>query len=406
MTELRPGSVAGTTAPPAPGRLGVPVEPAAAMSYLDALVRWRDDRRRELDQLDAAALQSPKKDELTHDITLSFALWKAASDRSELLVATWDSGRVGQVERERMSALIWGRLDATLDPSLNTAPRLNKGAGQNSLPAGMAISLPEACRLSDALAAQLRVRLELDPSGLQVAEHVRQLRAQLERIRDQVSLEPVGPLQDAGRRDLDRLAGRLDEIAEKASRGGDVGGLLGPLEIDAAKSERDLIVNAATRRDSSAKVDQARTLRADLQAREAALHSLVAQCLQTVEPAPHYAVPDVEAIGPVPNTLAALDAYLSRLGQVSRALMMAQDAYSQAMHEHGELRSRLDAYHAKAVALRIAEDADVAQAYTMAVQALDRKPSRMIIASQLVSLYQSYLTITQPNSTDTFGSNR
>ena len=49
---------------------------------------------------------------------LSMALWKAVSDRYELLLATWDSGRVGAAERERMSSLIWGRLDATLDPSL------------------------------------------------------------------------------------------------------------------------------------------------------------------------------------------------------------------------------------------------------------------------------------------------
>jgi hypothetical protein len=45
-----------------------------------------------------------------------------------------------------MSTLIWGRLDAA------TA-------------SGLSVSLPEACRLSDALLSQLRVKLGLDPSG-------------------------------------------------------------------------------------------------------------------------------------------------------------------------------------------------------------------------------------------------
>ena len=38
-------------APAAPGRLGAPIEPQAAMVYLEALAQWRDGRRRELDEL-------------------------------------------------------------------------------------------------------------------------------------------------------------------------------------------------------------------------------------------------------------------------------------------------------------------------------------------------------------------
>ena len=73
----------------------------------------------------------------------------------------------------RISTLIWGRLDA------GTA-------------SGLSVSLPEACRLSDALLSQLRVKLGLDPSGAEVTERVRQLRAQMERIREQIDLEPAG----------------------------------------------------------------------------------------------------------------------------------------------------------------------------------------------------------------------
>ena len=44
------------TAPVAPGRLGVEVQPSQALAYLEQLGRWRDGRQAELDQLDQAAL--------------------------------------------------------------------------------------------------------------------------------------------------------------------------------------------------------------------------------------------------------------------------------------------------------------------------------------------------------------
>src|ERR1035437_9361758 len=99
-------------------------------------------------------------------------------------IATWDSGRVGQVERERLSTLIWGRLDATLDPRLAQRPDVPSSSG------ALAVSLPEAMRLSDALAASLRARLSLDPAAAYVPGRLRQLRAQLERVRALVTPEP------------------------------------------------------------------------------------------------------------------------------------------------------------------------------------------------------------------------
>src|SRR4030095_4508628 len=115
-------------------------------------------------------------------------------------------------------------------------------------------------------------------------------------------------------------------LADKAGRGGDVTGLLGPLEIDASTFERDLIVGGARRRDAAALVQRARQPRVDLEAREAALHSIVAECLRRVDPAPRYAVPDSAALGPVPNTRDELQAYLRRLAQGSRAMNIAHNA--------------------------------------------------------------------------------
>ena len=66
--------------------------------------------------LDEAALAAPDAAAYTGDLLLSMALWKAVADRHDLLVATWDSGRVGQTELERLSTLVWGRLDATRAP--------------------------------------------------------------------------------------------------------------------------------------------------------------------------------------------------------------------------------------------------------------------------------------------------
>jgi hypothetical protein len=349
--------------------------PMAAQVYMDELSTWRDGRRRELDELDKAALQAATGSSATGDILLSMALWKAVSDRYELLFATWNSGRVGATELMRMSTLIWGRLDA-------------------STASGLSVSLPEACRLSDALLSQLRVKLGLDPSGMEITERIRQLRAQMERIREQIDLEPAGAAQQQAALEQSRLARRLRELAEKASRGGDVAGMLGPMEIDAATFERDLIVNGARRRDAAALVQRAREERADLDAREAALHSIVEECVRRVDPAPRYAVPDTAALGPVPNTLDQLENYLRRLDQVSRAMTIAQTAYMKALQDHEELASRLEAYRAKAVATGVADVPDVAQAYELARNALDQRPSRMVLADQLVTVYQTYLQTT------------
>lgn len=362
------------TAPVAPGRLGVEVQPSQALAYLEQLGRWRDGRQAELDQLDQAALQSPNGSAATSDITLSMALWKAVADRYEQLLRVWDSGRAGPNERMRLSSLIWGRLDTD--------------AGS-----GLAVSLPEACRLSDALASSLRVRLGLEVSGAEITERVRQLRAQMERIRDQVGLEPAGAAQQEAAGQQSRLARRLKEIADKAARGGDVGGLLGPLEIDAATFERDLIVGGARRRESAGLARRARDRRVALEVREHALRELATDCVRRVEPAPRYAVPDVERLGAVPEGPAELAAYLRRLDQVDRAMTLAEQAYARALADRRELAERLEAYRAKATATRTADAPGPARAYAMATEELARQPCRLVLAGQLVTLYSTYLQL-------------
>ncbi len=363
----------GTTAPDAPGKLGDALEPAAIQTYLAALDDWLRARRSELDELDQAALAVGRGAELTGDMSLALALWKAISDRYQLVFATWDGGRVLQQERERISALIWGRMDGATD-----------------LPGGLAVSLPEAGRLCDALTGQLRSRLALVPGADAQAARIRELRAQFERIRDQVGLEPALTRDTAVNR-LAELMSRLEGITAKAERGGDVGGMLGPIETEAATFERDLIVGNARRRDARDQVISARELRADLEVREAALQKLAETCVATVDPAPRYAVPDVDLLGPVPVTPDEIGIYLQRLDRVSQALEIAQRAYAAALEEHVQLVGLLDAYVAKARAAGVAANPDLAASEQSARDLLERRPTPMVVAMQMVTTYQTWL---------------
>jgi hypothetical protein len=404
---IAPAATAITPEPP--GRIGEAITPEDALHYLEALGAWRDQRRGELDLLDQAAMAAPDGGSatgLTGDVMLSMALWKAVADRHDLLLATWDSGRVGQVERERLSSLIWGRLDATLDPRLAQRPDVPSSSG------ALAVSLPEAMRLSDALAASLRARLSLDPTDADVTGRLRQLRAQLERVRDLVAAEPQ-ETREAFSHKLAKLDARLAEIVEKAKRGADVGGLVGPLEADAARIERDLIVGSATRAEAARSVARARQLRGELEARGAAIRDLAAQCVATVNPAPKLAVPDVSALGPVPQTVAEVNAYLARLATVSRALNFAHGAYATAMDERSELRGRLEAYAIKAT--RVAEtgnisgtgvgdaEDDLGELFRRAEDVLRAAPTDMARARALVAAHQAYLASRSTPSSRTRG---
>lgn len=364
MTPVTDAPTAAAPAPPGP--LGSAPEPAALQAYLAGLEAWVRGRRTELDDLDAAALGAGRGAEVASDMALALSLWKAVSDRYAEMWATWDGGRVLDAQRQQVTALVWSRLD------------------------GVGVSVPEACRLSDALAGQLRTRLALTPGADAAAGRIKDLRAQLERIRDQVGLEPA-----LGREaTVDRLAAlmaRLDEVAERARRGADVGGLLPPLEQDAAIFERDLIVGNHKRRDARALLVQARRRRAELEAREVELTALVATCVATVQPAPRYAVPDVEALGPLPETPEAVTAHLDKLERVAQAFDVVQAAYSAALAEHADLLALLDAYVAKARATGAADQPDVVAAERQAREVLARRPSPTALARQLVTTYQTWV---------------
>lgn len=330
-------------APTAPGSLGTDVPEREILRYLDALISWKGKRRTELDALDQAAMELSGADRqaVTPDVTLSMTLWQAVSDRLELLLATWDSGRVGESERRRITTLIWGTLE---QPG-------SRGGGQ-----ALAVSLPEACRLSDSLASSLRSRLRLDGSDPDVSGRLRALRQTVERIADQVRLIP-DHRNDSAQQVYAELDTRLEDVTDRARRGADIGGLLGPLEARAAMAERDLIVAASAR--AHAKVEHAQATRevAELAARGQAVRALAQRARERVTPAPTLGVPDVTALGEVPGDPAELHTFLTRLERVDRALTMAQSAYAGALARREELAHRADQLRAS-----LAPESDAAAA--------------------------------------------
>lgn len=390
----RPGST-----PRAPGRLGVPVGAAEALRYLTDLGMWIDDRRKQLDAIDQAALNAPDqtdREALTHDITVSMALWKAIADRYELLRVTFDSGRVGPTQAEQLSTLIWGRLDV--------APGQVREASRSRMPSAaeghLAVSLPEACRLSDAMTSSLRARLALEPTGLDVSLRVKAIREGIERVRDQLGMMPHGAGRDRVARELQGMEQRLYDVTERAKRGADVGGYLGPLEIDVAAKERDLIVAASRRHESERDAARARELIVELGARGDAIRTLQAQCREAVTPAPRLAVPDVRALGAVPEDPDAVDALLARLQLVSRALDQAHESYARALAERDELvglRGALDAQLASSPAVTDEERADVAPIRAQLDKTLAATPIPLVRARALMAAYQGYVRTVTTN---------
>jgi hypothetical protein len=306
-----------TIAPQAPGRLGQAAPAPALLAYLEALGAWRDARHAELQSIDAAALRAKDADSYTADLALVMSMWQAVSDRHDQLVKVWDSGRADATAREEMSRLIWGRLEGA-----------------------MGVSLVEATRLCDSLTATLRARLSFDPMAGDVAARISAVRAGLYRCTELVRQHrELGP-DVAGR--VDVLRRRLAELGQRAQDGADVGGPFAILEADAARLERDLIVAAAGLADLARDRGAAQAHRDRLEAREEALRLVAERCAAEIVAPPRLAVPDLEALGPVPAERGPLDAYRARLEQVAAALAFAESAYAAPLAERAALRARLE----------------------------------------------------------------
>ncbi|GAA3616846.1 hypothetical protein GCM10022223_36700 [Kineosporia mesophila] len=362
-------SVAHATAPVAPGQLGQAIGVDELRTYLGALDDWRAARKRELDQIDAAALRSDEADSYVGDLSLAMTMWQSVSDRWTQLTKIWDSGRVGPQQREEMSRVIWGT-----------------GTASGNLTGSIGLSLAEACRLSDALTAALRARLSFDPMAADVAARIQATRATLERCRDQLAGgHAARPLSLP---DLDELTRRLDELAARARRGSDVSGPFAAIEAAAARAERDLIMAAAAHRGLGRDYRAALERRRELEAEADQLDKLVERTRAAVVPAPKLAVPDVSRLGKVPQTREALDTFRGRLDLVGTAMTQVRDTYTSALGEPGVLLGLLRAFASKAQANGRAKDPLVALVREQAETALSAVPCHILDARNLVENYQ------------------
>ncbi|MEP7333802.1 MAG: hypothetical protein ABI692_17145 [Terracoccus sp.] len=374
----------GAIAPPAPGALGVPVHAGEAQTYLSALREWVAQRRADLGEVDAAVLKLTAAEQvsITTDLTVALTFWKAVNDRLTLLHTTFDGGRVGPREAERLSTLIHGRLDS------NTTSDL-------SLPSSgsLAVSLPEACRLLDSLTRTLQARASLAPGAAEATQRITLARAGVERVRDQLPLVPAGSERDEAATHLGRLDRRVTDLVERARRGADIGGIIGPLEIELSTLERDLIVASAER--ANAAKDRAQTAQwvEELDARGAAIRALERACLAAISPAPHLAIPNVRALGPVPQERAELTAYRQKLDRVSRALDLAHETYAAGLAERDEIVGLAGAVAAMAAASNLPDEsrADLSELRSRLEGALASTPMPLARSRALAAAYQSYV---------------
>ncbi|MCL2091039.1 MAG: hypothetical protein FWH11_07440 [Micrococcales bacterium] len=358
----------------APGSLGRPADAPALLTFLTDLEAWLRERRAELDQLDPDSLDpepwTPAELALRDDLVLAMGLWQAARARADELHQVWDSGRVLEVERERMTSLIWGRLDT--------------GTGAGTL------SLLEAARLCDTLTASISSRLNHDPDATELRRRRQALGAALVRCEDLAGT----PEEQTRVADLVR---RLGLVASQADRGADVAGRLGELETDVARAERDLIVAVAARQQLDRDRDRAQRLRTALANSAPAVHTLAERARAEIADPPRRAVPDVGRLGDPPTDRGGLEDCLSRLGRVEQALAQAREAFSAPLRQRAGLRYTLRTAHERAQGNGRAETATARAALDEATAAVEASPCDLALAAALVEQYE-VVTRTLPRS--------
>lgn len=359
------------TAPHAPGGIGVAATAPQMLDYLGRLDTWLTERRAELDALDAQVMAEGRAQELTADMSLAMALWQAAKTRQEMLLSTWDSGRVGPQELDRLAGLMWGRLETAGSPV--------------SALRSMAVSLPEAGQLCDALVAQLRVRLNTNPQATALQVRLRDLRAQAERIRDQLALEPPA-LAPPGQAKLATIVSRIGDLDQKLQRGGDISGLLSSLEVTAATFERDLIVGAARRREAVELLGSVRRRHAEVTEHEVQVRELAERTAQEVWPVSDAPGPALATLGPIPNTAETLRNFLQAINELDAGLRGRKKLLDQRLAERAQAETRFQTLQARAD--NLAEQPSALVEYRTLIA--DRLAARPVVLPALEQLLNAY----------------
>lgn len=360
--------------PHPPGGLGSAPTATQMLEYLGRLDAWSKQSRAELAALDAQVLATNRQAELNADMSLAMALWQAVQTRARLLLSTWDSGRVGPKELDSLASLIWGRLDT--------------GAAKVASLQSMAVSLPEAGRLCDALIAQIRERLHTNPNSTALQIRLTGLLAQAERIREQLKFEPAA-LAPPNQAKLSELTSRIADLGDKQRRGGDIAGPLGVVETEAALLERDLIVGAARRRQGRDLVTKARTEVARLSQIQDTLVAAAEQARATVWPVADINIDQLKALGPVPNTAEAITAYLADLATTESAIIAARAAFSDRLAEREAAVATSTRLRTKATQLGFADDPVLTEVGRLITARLAANPTVLPSVRALLSAYDA-----------------
>lgn len=364
-------------APPPPAEPGMLPADETTDRYLSELARWRLRREHELRALDELTRTHPDRDALNADVTASMTLYHAIAQRHDLLLATWEDAQDGQGEREWVAQLIWG----VLEP-----PDGDAGA--------LALPLPDALRLSDALASSLRVRVDAE-EGASLGQRVSSLRDGAARLREE--LEELG---DDAPEDLPGRLGAIEADAAEAQQAGAGAALadVGEIESRLASVDRALIVSAVTHAHEHADRDQAEKERAHLVARGEAVRSLAERVLNSVRPAPKLGIPDVTALGEVPEGEDELAAYVTNLERVGRALDQAHATYAAALAQHADLADRAERLAKTLAGCGAPTSVDLAGMLTAAKESLQTRPADIQRASALVAAQEAYLGQLRPDA--------
>jgi hypothetical protein len=367
-------------APPPPSEPGDHPPTGAVNRYVSELARWRLRREHELRALDELTRAHDDRDALEHDLTHSMTLYHAIAQRHDLLLATWESGHTGEAgdpqldedQRGWVGQLVWGVLE------------MPDGDAQ-----ALALPLPDALRLSDALAASLRGRIGADEDDIPMAERVQDAQAYLDGVRERVEEREGEPDEDLQQR-LGALQEGLDALRERDDDSAlpDLAGVIGAL----AAMDREVIVSRASSAHDRADREQAVAERDHLLARGEAVRALAEKVLNAVNPAPRLGIPDVEALGEVPQEEGPdLDAYVSNLERVARALEQAHSTYAAALAEYADLADRAERLASTLAGCGAPTSVDLAGMLTAAKECLHTRPADVRRAAALVAAQEAYL---------------
>lgn len=347
--------------------------------YLAELGRWRVRREHELRVLDELTRTHDDREDLNAHVTSSMALWHAVAQRHDLLLATWEDARAGQGKRDWVAQLIWGLLEM---------PDGDADA--------LSVPLPDAMRLSDALASSLRARTGIE-DGLGLATRVAELGKESARLRTQFDRARDDDRTSAEPDALAELEQELDEIdAQLADLGGRQDGSVveaGALQARLAQIDQGAIVAAAAEAHGRADVEQARAEQGHLVAKGEGVRSLAERVLNTVYPAPRLGIPDVSALGDVPrdDDPTELAAYVANLSRVGRALDQAHATYAAALAEYADLIDRADRLAKTLAGCGAPTSVDLAGMLTSAKEALHNQPADVQRAAALIAAQEAYL---------------